>query len=81
MDNFLREIESWIIENFGKKDVNAFYGICERYAGNTVYVPSHTEIFIKRRNAEIKNKFKGNYFELAQEYGLSESQVRRIVNG
>lgn len=50
------------------------------YAGCTVYIKKPERIAKPDRDAEICQKFSGNnYRELAREFHLSESSVRKII--
>ena len=54
--------------------------LTDSYAGCTIYVRKPEEITKKLRNTEICERFNGrNYRELAREYQLSESSIRKIV--
>jgi Mor family transcriptional regulator len=49
--------------------------------GAMLYVNKGISYELSARDMEIWNKFNGrNYFELSQEYKLSEMQIRNIVN-
>jgi Mor family transcriptional regulator len=48
--------------------------------GTSTYIPRGQDFEMNLRDEEIYNKFNGrNYFELAQEYMLTEMRVRTIV--
>ena len=50
------------------------------YAGCTIYVRKPERIRKQIRDAEIYEKFDGrNYRQLAKEYCLSESSIRKII--
>ena len=60
--------------------LEAYRKLADSYAGCTIYVRKPEEITKKLRNAEICEKFDGkNYRELARDYQLSESSIRKIV--
>lgn len=44
------------------------------------YVPKGVVFRLTPRNREMCSKFRGDYRVLARQYGLSEQQVRNIVN-
>ena len=55
--------------------------VVELGQGQRLTVPSIRSVLILRRNEAIRRQFRGfNHKELAILYGLSERQVRRIVN-
>ena len=50
------------------------------YAGCTIYIKKPERMIKRFRDAEIYQKFTGsNYRQLAKEYCLAESSVRKIV--
>lgn len=52
------------------------------YGGSIINVHVPALVCIRTRNRKIRNEFDGrNYRQLAQKYELSESMVRRIING
>ena len=80
--NFLGDVESLLNEALGfPRGTEALKVVCEKHQGTTCYIPSATEVFISWRNGRIRDRFKGdNYDELAGEFNLSASQVRRIIH-
>lgn len=81
-NRFLADIEELLNQALGHpKGTLALKVVCEKYAGESCYIPSQTELFVEWRNREIVKRFRGdNYGELAAEFGLDKRQVRRIVN-
>ncbi|NOZ67996.1 MAG: hypothetical protein GXP46_01805 [Deferribacteres bacterium] len=66
-------------EQTGDRIFNAI--VVELGQGRRITVPTIRSILIQRRNEYIRKQFRGfNHKELAILYGLSERQVRRIVN-
>lgn len=56
-------------------------GIRSELGGAYLYVNKGITYELSARDMEIWEKFNGrNYFELSQEYKLSEMQIRNIVN-
>lgn len=55
--------------------------LVHRYGGlRAIYLPKMGELRRAQRNREILSKFDGyNFSELAQEYDLSEQQIREIT--
>ena len=61
--------------------LNAYKKMVRQYGGSSIYINKTDTITRFGRNTEIQQKFNGsNYRELAKEYGLSESGIRKIVN-
>jgi Mor family transcriptional regulator len=48
--------------------------------GSSLYIPNENSITKPVRNKIIKESFNGNYKELSRKFGISEVQVRNIVN-
>lgn len=78
---FMGEVESLLNHIIGyPAGSEALKGICAKYGGSRVYIPSETDIYVYHRNRQIKGRFTGNnHMELAFEFGLSKSQIRRIL--
>jgi Mor family transcriptional regulator len=48
--------------------------------GSSLYIPSENSVTKPVRNKIIKEAFNGNYKHLSRKFGISEVQVRNIVN-
>lgn len=48
--------------------------------GSSIYIPSENSVIKTVRNKIIKKSFKGDYKTLSRKFGISEVQVRNIVN-
>ncbi|MGL6174557.1 MAG: Mor transcription activator family protein, partial [Cellulosilyticaceae bacterium] len=71
------EIYEDIIETIG---VDNFVELCKLRGGMVVYFPVHSRAIREARNREIVKKFNGvNFVQLAKEYKLSESYLRRLL--
>lgn len=52
----------------------------KKWGGSQLYIPSGKKVHIAVRNSEIFKRFDGkNYLELSQEVGLTERQIRYII--
>lgn len=61
--------------------IEAYRKLVEHYGGSSIYINKYDTITRPERNDEIRRKFNGsNYRELAKEYGLSETGIRKIIN-
>lgn len=61
--------------------LESYLKLADSYAGCTIYVRKPERIIKRFRDAEIYQKFNGsNYRQLAKEYCLSESSIRKIVS-
>ena len=48
--------------------------------GSSIYIPSENSVIKPVRNKIMKDNFNGSYKELSRKFGISEVQVRNIVN-
>ncbi|MGL4911815.1 MAG: Mor transcription activator family protein [Romboutsia sp.] len=48
--------------------------------GSSIYIPSENSVVKAVRNRVIKSDFNGSYREFSKKFGISEVQVRNIVN-
>lgn len=61
--------------------IEAYRKLVENYGGSQIYINKSDTVTRPDRNEEIRRKFNGaNYRQLAREYGLSETGIRKIVN-
>ncbi len=61
--------------------IEAYRKLVEHYGGSSIYINKFDTITRPERDMEIRKKFNGtNYHELAKEYGLSETGIRKIIN-
>jgi len=70
-------------EQFGLEAGDEIFNriVVELGPGRRITVPTIRSVLILRRNEAIRRQFRGfNHKEMAILYGLSERQVRRIVN-
>jgi len=76
--NNIKGVQKEIIELIG---MDAYVKLCKRFGGHVVYIGEYDKIQNDQRNKEIISKFDGgNYYRLADEYGLSERSVRYIID-
>ena len=48
--------------------------------GSSIYIPSENSVIKPVRNKIMKDNFNGSYKELSRKFGISEVQVRNIIN-
>lgn len=48
--------------------------------GSNIYIPSENSVIKPIRNKIMKENFNGSYKELSRKFGISEVQVRNIIN-
>mgnify|MGYP001567456225 CR=1 FL=1 len=66
-----------IEEVIGLDNVKEFIKLA---GGSSVYIPSENSVLKPIRNKIIRKSFNGNYKELSRKFGISEVQVRNIIN-
>ena len=62
------------------KDVVAFKDLVKLAGGSNLYIPNESNLVKPIRNRMIKEEFRGNYRDISVKYGISEIQVRNIIN-
>ena len=48
--------------------------------GSNLYIPNESNLVKPIRNRMIRDEFKGSYKDISMKYGISEIQVRNIIN-
>lgn len=66
-----------IIDTIGIENVKELIKLA---GGGNVYIPSENSVVKSFRNKLIKENFDGNYKDLARRFGITEMQVRNIIN-
>ena len=60
--------------------IDAFKGLVKIAGGSNLYIPNESNLAKPIRNRKIKEEFNGSYRDISIKYGISEVQVRNIVN-
>ena len=60
--------------------MDAFKSLVKFAGGSNLYIPNESSIVKSYRNRLIRESFKGDYKVIARRFGISEVQVRNIVN-
>ena len=60
--------------------IDAFKGLVKLAGGSLLYIPNESNLVKPIRNRKIRDEFKGSYREISMKYGISEVQVRNIIN-
>lgn len=66
-----------IVDSIG---VNAFKELVRLAGGSNLYIPNERSIVKEFRNKKIRKSFNGDYKGLSRKFGISEAQVRNIIN-
>ncbi len=59
---------------------NTYISLVRVMGGSYIYVPKADRLCINARNKVIRNEFVGNYKRIAIKYGITQTQVRNIIN-
>ena len=60
--------------------IDTFKGLVKIAGGSNLYIPNESNLVKPIRNRRIKEEFNGSYRDISIKYGISEVQVRNIVN-
>ena len=60
--------------------IDAFKDLVKLAGGSLLYIPNESNLVKPIRNRRIREEFKGSYRYISMKYGISEVQVRNIIN-
>lgn len=60
--------------------IDAFKDLVKLVGGSNLYIPNESNLVKPIRNRMIKDEFKGSYKDISVKFGISEVQVRNIIN-
>ena len=60
--------------------IDAFKDLVKLAGGSLLYIPNESNLVKPIRNRMIKEEFKGSYKDISAKFGISEVQVRNIIN-
>ena len=60
--------------------IDAFKGLVKLAGGSLLYIPNESNLVKPIRNRMIRDEFMGSYRDISVKYGISEVQVRNIIN-
>lgn len=66
-----------IVDSIG---LDAFKELVRLAGGSNLYIPNEASIVKSFRNKKIREVFDGDYKVISRKFGISEAQVRNIVN-
>ena len=66
-----------IVDSIG---LDAFKELVRLAGGSNLYIPNEASIVKSFRNKKIRESFNGDYKVISRKFGISEVQVRNIVN-
>ena len=59
---------------------DAFKDLVRLAGGSNLYIPNEASLVKSFRNKKIREVFDGNYKSISRKFGISEAQIRNIVN-
>ena len=60
--------------------IDAFKDLVKLAGGSLLYIPNESNLVKPIRNRMIRDEFMGSYRDISIKYGISEVQVRNIIN-
>lgn len=60
--------------------MDAFKSLVKFAGGSNLYIPNEASLVKSFRNKKIREVFDGDYKVISRKFGISEAQVRNIVN-
>ena len=60
--------------------MDAFKSLVKFAGGSNLYIPNEASLVKSFRNKKIREVFDGDYKAISRKFGISEAQVRNIVN-
>ena len=66
-----------IVDSIG---IDAFKDLVRLAGGSNLYIPNESSLVKSFRNKKIREVFDGDYKVISRKFGISEAQVRNIVN-
>ena len=60
--------------------MDAFKSLVKFAGGSNLYVPNESSLVKGVRNRMIRDSFDGDYRKVSRKFGLSNAQIRNIVN-
>ena len=66
-----------IVDTIG---IDAFKDLVRLAGGSNLYIPNESSLIKSYRNKKIREDFGGDYKAISRKFGISEVQVRNIVN-
>ena len=81
LDNLtIDDLPDGVMDIVDRIGIEAFKDLVRLAGGSNLYIPNESSIVKPFRNKRIRENFDGDYKELSRKFGISEAQVRNIVN-
>ena len=81
LDNLTRDdLPDGVMDIVDSIGIDAFKELVRLAGGSNLYIPNEASLVKSFRNKKIRESFDGDYKTISRKFGISEAQVRNIVN-
>ena len=81
LDNLtINDLPDGVVDVVEVIGMDAFKDLVKLAGGSNQYIPNESNLVKPIRNRMIRDEFKGSYKDISMKYGISEIQVRNIIN-
>ena len=81
LDNLtINDLPDGVVDVVEVIGMDAFKSLVKFAGGSNLYIPNESNLVKPIRNRMIKEEFNGSYRDISMKYGISEVQVRNIIN-
>ena len=81
LDNLtINDLPDGVVDVVEVIGMDAFKDLVKLAGGSNLYIPNESNLVKPIRNRKIRDEFKGSYRDISMKYGISEVQVRNIIN-
>lgn len=81
LDNLtINDLPEGVVDVVEVIGMDAFKSLVKFAGGSNLYVPNESSLVKGVRNRMIRDSFDGDYRKVSRKFGLSNAQIRNIVN-
>ena len=81
LDNLtINDLPDGVVDVVEVIGMDAFKSLVKFAGGSNLYIPNESSLVKSFRNKKIREVFNGDYKAISRKFGISEAQVRNIVN-
>ena len=81
LDNLtINDLPDGVVDVVEVIGMDAFKSLVKFAGGSNLYIPNEASLVKSFRNKKIREVFDGDYKVISRKFGISEAQVRNIVN-
>ena len=81
LDNLtINDLPDGVVDVVEVIGMDAFKSLVKFAGGSNLYIPNEASLVKSFRNKKIRESFDGDYKAISRKFGISEAQVRNIVN-